>query len=203
MKLNVSVNRWKTRTATFVSAAVLFIASTAPSVQAQTVPASIQPPAGSVAFLRGRADGTQNYICLQTPTATAWTFIGPQATLFNRLGGQITTHFLSPNPVEGGTARATWQSSFDTSAVWARAIASSTDPAFVEPNAIPWLLLQVVGSRVGPTGGRTLTRTTFIQRLETSGGVAPSSGCSSEDVGKLAFVPYRATYVFYTERRER
>ncbi len=172
-------------------AALLLIASTAPSVEAQSIPADIQPPAGSVAFLRGQAAGTQNYICLPTLTAPAWTFIGPQATLFNRLGGQITTHFLSPNPAEAGMPRATWQSSFDTSSVWARAIAASTDPAFVEPNAIPWLLLHVVGRRNGPTGGHALTRTTFIQRLNTFGGVAPATGCSlSTDIGKVAFVPY-------------
>jgi len=51
---------------------------------------------------------------------------------------------------------------------------------------------------VGPTGGDTLTKTTFIQRLNTAGGVAPSTGCrSSSDVGTLAFVPYTADYFFY------
>ena len=56
----------------------------------------------------------------------------------------------------------------------------------------------MVGAQDGPTGGDTLTATTFIQRLNTSGGVAPSTGCaSSTDVGKQAFVPYTADYFFY------
>ena len=54
---------------------------------------------------------------------------------------------------------------------------SSTDPDFVKPGAIAWLLLTVVGAKDGPTGGDTLTETTFVQRLNTSGGVAPSTGC--------------------------
>jgi hypothetical protein len=42
--------------------------------------------------------------------------------------------------------------------------------------------------------------TTFVQRLNTSGGVAPapSTGCTqSTDVGKMALVPYTADYFFY------
>src|SRR5262249_36506504 len=115
---------------------------------------------------------------------------------------QIATHFLSPNPSESGLPRATWQSSFDTSKVWARAIASSTDPSFVAPGAIPWLLLTVVGTGRGPTDGAFLTQTTFIQRLNTSGGIAPSTGCSqSTNVGATALVPYTADYVFYRASR--
>ena len=77
---------------------------------------------------------------------------------------------------------------------------SSSDPVFVAPGAIPWLLLQVVGAQDGPTGGHKLTATTFIQRLNTSGGVAPSTGCTlSTDVGKKALVPYTADYFFYKD----
>jgi len=162
------------------------------------VPRNIRVPAGNKAFLEGHAVGTQDYICLPSPSGFAWTFFGPQATLFNDDDEQVITHFLSPNPDEGGTPRATWQHSQDTSTVWAMAIASSSSPGFVAPGAIPWLLLQVVGAQDGPTGGHTLTATTFIQRLNTSGGVAPSTGCTlSTDVGKKALVPYTADYFFY------
>jgi hypothetical protein len=86
----------------------------------------------------------------------------------------------------------------DTSTVWAVALASSSNPGFGEPGAIPWLLLQVVGAQDGPTGGDTLTATTFIQRLNTSGGIAPSTGCTEPaHVGKKDLVPYEADYVFY------
>jgi hypothetical protein len=162
------------------------------------VPDPLEVPAGNQVFLKGHAVGTQNYICLPADSSVAWTFFGPQATLFNDKDRPIITHFLSPNPDERGTARATWQHSRDTSTVWAMAIASSSDPTFVETGAIPWLLLPIVGAEPGPTGGDRLTRTTFIQRLNTAGGVAPSTGCArSTDIGQRALVPYTADYFFY------
>jgi hypothetical protein len=110
----------------------------------------------------------------------------------------MITHFLSPNPDQNGTPRATWQHSGDTSAVWAIAVKTSDDAAFVAPGAIPWLLLDVVGQEYGPTLGDKLVRTLHIQRVNTSGGKAPASGCSSSaDLGKRSFVPYTADYVFY------
>ncbi|MDD1624846.1 MAG: DUF3455 domain-containing protein, partial [Methylococcaceae bacterium] len=105
-----------------------------------------------------------------------------------------------PPEEEKDTIRATWQHSRDTSTVWAKltATAPAPPPPPDQPPAIPWLLLPVVGAQDGPTGGHTLTATTFIQRLNTSGGVAPSTGCDSlGDVGHQAFVPYKADYFFY------
>ena len=182
-----------------VALAMAFTVSQPPPAHADhvtppSVPAGLQVPAGNQAFREGDAIGTQDYICLPS----GWTFFGPQATLFNEHDKQIITHFLSPNPFERGTPRATWQHSQDTSTVWGMTIASSSDPAFVAPGAIPWLLLKVVGAQDGPTGGDKLSETTFIQRLNTSGGVAPSTGCTlSTDVGKMALVPYTAEYFFY------
>jgi hypothetical protein len=75
------------------------------------------------------------------------------------------------------------------------AIASSDDPAFVDPTAIPWLLLQVVGAEPGPLGGERLSRATYIQRLKTTGGRAPADPCPT--VGERRFVPYEADYIFY------
>ena len=162
------------------------------------VPDNIQVPDGNRAFLEGHAVGTQNYICLPSGSGVAWILFGPQATLFNDEDKQIITHFLSPNPDEAGTLRVTWQHSRDTSAVWAMAIESSSEPAFVAPGAIPWLLLKVVGAQDGPTDGDKLSETTFIHRLHTSGGIAPATGCDmSADIGKREFVPYEADYFFY------
>ena len=124
--------------------------------------------------------------------------------MFNVDDKQIITHFLSPNPDEQGTLRATWQHARDTSTIWAVAIQSSSDPAFVAPGAIPWLLLHVVGAHAGPTNGAKLSKTTFIQRLNTTGGAAPTDGCTSaSDVGKRAFVPYEADYFFYKATTKR
>ena len=120
----------------------------------------------------------------------------PQATLFNDDDKQIITHFLSPNPDESDTPRATWQRPGHQHRL-GRSDRELLRPRLVAPGAIPWLLLQVVGAQVGPTGGDKLSHTTFIQRLSTSGG-APLTGCAlSIDVGKRALVPYTADYVFY------
>jgi len=167
-------------------------------IAAPAVPTTLQIPAGNRPFLLGHATGTQNYICLPSGSGFNWTLVGPQATLFNDDDRQVITHFLSPNPDEGGLARATWQDSRDTSAVWARAIASSTDPTFVAAGAIPWLLLQVVGNEDGPDDGDRLTRATYVHRVNTAGGPAPSTGCAqASDVGARAFAPYLADYIFY------
>ena len=62
-----------------------------------------------------------------------------------------------------------------------------------------WLLLETAGVHEGPTGGDLLTQTTFIQRVNTNGGLAPATGCAQlSDVGKKAFVPYTADYFFFT-----
>jgi Protein of unknown function (DUF3455) len=175
-------------------------------VKPPDVPPAIQVQAGNRAFLEGHGVGTQNYICLPCPNPTtpaaacpdasgfAWLLFTPEATLFNDHGKQLTTHFFSPNPDEDGTIRATWQDSRDSSIVWGgRAISAPV------PDAIPWLLLPMAGTQEGPTGGDTLTKTSFIQRLNTAGGLAPSDGCSGlEDVGAKAFQPYTADYFFYT-----
>jgi hypothetical protein len=178
--------------------AALSVAAHAQTITPPSVPAEIEVLPPNEAFLIGHATGFQNYEC--QPTAilghVAWTLFTPQATLFNDLGDQVITHFNSPNPDENRTVRATWQDSADTSSVWARATGTAT----VDPTAIAWVRLEVVGARVGPTGGDALSGTTFIQRINTRGGLAPTTGCDQlKDAGMKAFMPYRADYVFYRQ----
>ncbi|HEY7393121.1 MAG TPA: DUF3455 domain-containing protein [Bryobacteraceae bacterium] len=192
-----------------------FSAAQGQSVTPPATPAIITPPPGSVAFLLGHATGTQGYLCLPTSpgaSTASWTVKGarPEATLFQDFFGQqfqIVTHFLSPdtnpnaaapNPIPFGSA--TWQSSFDSSKVWAQVLHSNTIPAGSDPScphtgSIACLLLQSIGSESGRTGGTLLSKTTFIQRLNTNGGSAPIIGCfDSNDVGNQALVPYTADY---------
>jgi len=165
-----------------------------------SVPENIEVPAGNTVYLVGHATGTQNYICLPDGGNFKYTLFTPQATLFNADSEEIMTHYFGPNPEEGGIVRAAWQDSQDTSTVWGRVMSgdSSTDPAYVAKGAIAWLLVTIVGDQAGPAGGDRLTKTTYIQRVNTSGGVAPSTGCASVgDVGRQAFVPYTTDYYFY------
>jgi hypothetical protein len=173
------------------------------------VPGNIQVPAGNKLFLVGYAVGTQNYICVPSGTGVRFALFTPQATLFDEQGEQLITHYFSPNPSEVNTdpkvlgdraIRAAWQDSRDSSTVWGRVNPgnSSTDPSFVEPGAIPWLLVTIVGHQDGPTGGDRLSGTTFIQRLNTHGGLAPATGCTTlADLGNMVFVPYTTDYYFY------
>lgn len=162
----------------------------------EDLPAAIRVPVGNVAFLVGHATGTQDYICLPSGTGFKFVLFTPQATLFDDQGGQIITHFFSPNPADNAI-RATWQHR-DTSTVWAKMHQDPPGTAIVDEKAIAWLLLDVVKAQNGPTGGDMLAKTTFIQRVNTQGGLPPATGCgSSADIGTQAFVPYRADYFFY------
>ena len=190
----------------------------AQSIPSPTTPTLITPPVGNTAFLVGHAIGTQGYICLPTsPDAStaSWTVKGarPEATLFQTFFGQefqIVTHFLSPDTNPNGLltplpfGSATWQSSFDSSTVWAAVLhgnvipAAANEPSCPNTGSIPCLLLQNIGSLPGPAGGTLLSKTTFVQRLNTNGGAAPSDGCStSADVGNQVLVPYTADYYFF------
>jgi hypothetical protein len=193
----------------------------AATVTLPDMPDNIKVLDGSKAFLVGHATGTQNYICLPAGVDAdghprfAFKLFTPEATLFSDDLKQVTTHFFSPNlnpneletgakpPFADGPIRATWQHSRDSSLVWAQVKDgdSSTDEHFVHQGAVAWLKLTVVGSEDGPTGGDTLSKSSFVQRLNTVGGVAPKTGCDAlEDVGTQAFMPYTADYFFYTKQ---
>jgi hypothetical protein len=176
------------------------------------VPANLEVPAGNTAFLVGHATGTQNYVCLPSGAGFAYVLFTPEATLFDKNDKQITTHYFSPNLApfdlsDLNKIRATWQAS-DTSTVWGKvnpgdSASHDSNPDFVADGAIAWLKVTAVGAQDGPRGGDTLSDTTFIQRLNTSGGVAPSTGCASlTDVGNQAFMPYKADYFFYKHARD-
>jgi hypothetical protein len=126
----------------------------------------------------------------------------PEAVLFDNPAHRVINHFFSPNPVEGGTIRATWQSTRNSSVFWGQGVAvatAATDPDFVAPDAIAWVTLSRAGVLEGSGTGDNLAVATFVQRVNTVGGLAPSTGCNSPaDIGKkTAFVPYEADYVFY------
>ena len=183
------------------------------NIKVPPVPSAVQVKTGNEVFFVGHGVGTQNYVCVPSGSGVAFVLFTPEATLFNDDGKQLTRNFFSPNPQEhnttpavfaAGTIRATWQYSNDSSTVWGKVNPgeSSSDAHFVAPNAIAWLLVTVLHAENGPTGGDALSQTSFIQRLNTSGGLAPSQGCtSSADLGNSAFVPYTADYFFYRHVR--
>jgi hypothetical protein len=181
-------------------------------------PPAITPPPGNTAYLLGNATGTQGYVCLPSGSGASWTVKAsrPQATLFtsrfSNFRRQILTHFLSPDtnpnqfapsPLPFGSP--TWQSSLDSSVIWGKQVGSinaGTNPSCPNSGAIPCLLLQVIGSQNGPSYQfGILTKATYVQRLNTAGGSAPSTGCAvSADAGRQVLVPYTANYYFYAKK---
>jgi hypothetical protein len=177
------------------------------------VPEAIKLKVPAEPFLLGHGVGTQNYVCSPSGAGVAFVLMTPQATLFDDEKEQLTSHFFSPNPQEPNTnpvvvtdraIRVTWRHSRDSSTVWGEVKQgnASSDSNFVALGAVAWLLVTKVHVEDGPNGGDKLSKTTFIHRVNTSGGLAPSVGCNSAaDLGHQAFVPYTADYIFYRAPR--
>jgi hypothetical protein len=143
---------------------------------------SLLPPAGNVPFLVGHGTGVQIYQCTATIDGYRWIFVAPRATLTDFRGRTIMSHFGGP----------TWQANDGSKVVGALA-----ESRTVNPNAIPWLLLGA-DSYPAPGGGGLLADTSYVQRLFTTGGLAPTtSPCGSDNAGVKAEIPYTAEYVFW------
>jgi hypothetical protein len=165
---------------------VLFIIALIASVRADSletpiVPAEIALPEGNHLYMEVLADGVQIYTCTAKEDGTGyeWTFKAPEATLYDTAMNAIGTHGAGPF----------WEAR-DGSRVEGKVQAkvASSDPA-----AIPWLLLGTTS-----TGGEGMfATTTFIHRLETVAGIAPTGGCDEANMGAEARIPYTATYYFY------
>lgn len=145
------------------------------------VPAKIQVGAGHTPFLLAHAIGVQIYACSATPDGPKWQFVAPRAVLYDDHFQFLGTHYAGP----------TWQAK-DGSTVQA----SRVDGVTVDPSAIPWLLLKATTK--SPEG--LLAPTTYIQRLNTRGGLEPAAAaCSAAAVGNERHVPYTADYRFWKE----
>jgi Protein of unknown function (DUF3455) len=159
-------------------------ASAAASPDPQTAPGDPLDPRtyapDSKPSLEVYAAGVQKYTC--QPNGT-WLFTDPEATLYDEKGKAVGTHFLN-----FATGRPVWQLK-DGSSVEAARKASASGGA----GNIAWLLLEGVASSSGSDGDR-LNGATWVQRLNTSGGVAPAGTCL---LGDTIAVPYSTDYVFW------
>lgn len=154
------------------------MALTASVASAQPVPDRIQVPAGNAPYMQAHAIGAQVYACAATADGPKWQFVEPQAILYDDHARLIGIHFAGP----------TWQT-LDGSQVKAARV----DGVTVDPTAIPWLLLK----QTSTTPGR-LAATTYVQRLNTRGGLEPAaSTCSTATVGNERKVLYTADYRFW------
>ena len=143
------------------------------------VPSAINPAADQTIKSSLQGIGVQIYMCNATATGFAWTFVAPQANLYNDDGKLVGTHFIGP----------TWQGNDGSTVVGAKAAGATVDAS-----AVPWLLLNATSHAA--IDGR-FSDVTSIQRLSTVGGIAPTNPCDSSNTGSIAQVPYSAQYVFY------
>jgi hypothetical protein len=149
-----------------------------PVANAAAVPPNLVPPAGNDLFLTAHVStGVQIYKC----DGKAWTFVAPEADLVGDTGQLIIKHGAGP--------------------VWTATDGSSVKGAVeqratVNPTAIPWLRLRAVSPTAVP-GGDRLAGTTFIQRVNTEGGLAPTDRCNGATSGTEKRIPYKADYFFY------
>src|SRR5262249_55274229 len=134
----------------------------------------LQVEAGNKVAFHVFAEGVQIYRW----NGTSWVFVAPDAVLFADVGlnGVVGFHYGGP----------TWGRNSGS-----QVVALAVDRCTADPEAIPWFLLQAV-STAGPG---ILHRVTFIQRVNTTGGLAPSN--PGVPPGDLARVPYTAEYFFY------
>jgi hypothetical protein len=137
---------------------------------------SIQVEAGNKLAFHTFALGVQVYRW----NGTAWAFVEPVANLYADRGfhGQVGTHYAGP----------TWESNSGSRVVSRRVVNTGCTP---DSKAIPWLLLETVTT----DGPGIFNGVTFIQRVNTTGGIAPAA--PGTFVGEEARVPYTAEYFFY------
>jgi Protein of unknown function (DUF3455) len=146
---------------------------------APQAPDAIKVPAGHAYRMTLVGAGDLTYECRATATGAAWTFAGPNATLTNAAGTVVGKYYGGP----------TWEAN-DGSKVVGKQLA--TAPA-TRPGAIPLQLVEITSGM----GTGAMAGTTYIQRLDTTGGVAPGSACDTGRVGAKETVQYRADYAFY------
>jgi hypothetical protein len=143
------------------------------------VPTQLQPPGGASLMARFRAQGAQIYACKAQDGRYAWTLKGPDAQLLDESCAPAGTHFAGP----------TWKSTADNSAVMGAKAAEAPSPA----GSIPWLLLKTKST----SGRGMMSDVVAVQRVDTTGGVAPAGGCDAATIGAERAVPYTAVYYFY------
>ena len=151
-----------------------------------TIPAALVAPAGATVKAHAHVVGSQVYTCTASAadadagaTTYSWTLKAPDAKLYDADGVQFGTHGAGPN----------WTAS-DGSVAIGMKVAGVDAPA---AGSIQWLLLRITST----SGDGLFSDVTYVQRLNTAGGVAPATGCDSTTAGTDTPAGYSAEYYFY------
>jgi len=152
------------------------VAADGPELPAQC--GAIVPEAGNKPDGHVYAKGVQVY--RWNASTNFWDFVGPRADLFaeESFHGEVGSHFTGPN----------WQSK-GGSRVKAEPIQGKS--CAPDPTAIAWLLLKATET----TASGMFRDVTFIQRVNTTGGLRPTVPGTLH--GEIKEVEYTAEYYFY------
>jgi hypothetical protein len=150
-------------------------------VDNETLPAAVRVPAGESQKLWTAGSGQIDYECREKRDMAGqheWVFVAPMASLKDANGRSLGKYYGGP----------TWEAD-DGSKVTGKQLA-------VAPAAAGSIPLQLVKAEPA-MGSGVMQGVTYIQRLNTKGGVAPSAPCTVSSLGARQQVPYEADYVFY------
>jgi Protein of unknown function (DUF3455) len=146
------------------------------------VPETIAVPPGSVLLFSSHARGVQIYDCQNGQ----WAFRAPRALLFDPQSHQPTANHYGGID-RGLTPGPWWDSVDDSSRIRGGNAVRAPSP---NPDSIPLLRLEVLERQ----GTGVFSPVSYIQRLNTTGGVGPTGACQG---GERREVPYTADYYFY------
>lgn len=145
------------------------------------LPEAVRAPAGARQTLWTVGRGELTYECREKKDLAGqfeWAFVGPVATLYGADDKAVGKYYAGP----------TWES-MDGSKVTGKQVA-------VAPGGAGNIPLQLVKAEPA-TGNGAMQGVVYIQRLNTRGGVAPSTPCGMAAKGLRQQVGYAADYVFY------
>ena len=170
--------------ATAAVATLLSACAMSPSmtkVDNAALPEAVRVPAGQTMKMMTSGVGQLTYECREKAAAPGqyeWAFVGPVATLYAADKRPVGKYYAGP----------TWEAS-DGSKITGKQVAVA--PA--APGSIP---LQLVKAEPA-MGAGAMAGVTYVQRLNTKGGVAPATMCDAGSKGQRQQVAYEADYVFY------
>lgn len=140
-------------------------------------------PEGNNVYLNLHAKGDQIFYCELSAGIYSWTWQAPDAKLYDTNNKALVgSHGAGPS----------WTHN-DGSSVKAKVI-QKIDA--LDKASAPWLLLEVTGHK----GDGLLAQASYIQRINTHGGVSPIAGCDANHLGSGKQVPYSADYIFYKKQ---
>jgi len=153
------------------------------------LPAILQVEQGNKLAYRAYATGVQLWEVRRSttdPNSYSWVNFAPSANLYllPDFTQQIGTHYAGPSwefskgPYKGE-----------------KTVAAKLQGATVDPTAVPWLLLKA-NDLLSSTGNKV----TFIQRVCTTGGLAPAIPATESNLGQQESIPYTAVYLFYEKK---